>query len=37
MNMQLGLRLSGDYDGAIDGIWGPGSKAALIEFQKRHA
>lgn len=36
MNVQLGLRLSGDYDGAIDGIWGPGSKAALNEFQKRH-
>lgn len=34
-NIQLGLRLTGDYDGAIDGIWGKASKAALAAFQQR--
>jgi hypothetical protein len=35
MNLQLGLRLSGDYDSAIDGIAGAGTKAALQAFLGR--
>ena len=33
--IQLGLRLTGDYDGAIDGRFGALSRAALDAFQSR--
>jgi peptidoglycan hydrolase-like protein with peptidoglycan-binding domain len=30
------LRQSGDYAGAVDGVWGPDSEAALQRFQQSH-
>lgn len=33
---QEALKALGFYKGAIDGIWGPGSKSALIAFQSKY-
>lgn len=35
--VQQRLRQDGDYTGAADGVWGPGSQAALERYQQRHA
>lgn len=31
---QKALKVLGLYDGAIDGAWGPGSRSAMVEYQK---
>src|SRR5438105_13994598 len=31
---QLRLRALGYYDGAVDGLWGPESRQALLDFQR---
>ena len=33
---QEALKELGYYKGAIDGLWGPGSKGALIKFQEEN-
>jgi peptidoglycan hydrolase-like protein with peptidoglycan-binding domain len=35
--VQQRLRQDGDYTGAVDGVWGPDSQAALERYQQRHA
>ena len=35
--LQVSLALSGDYNGLIDGAWGPGSDRALARFAAREA
>jgi peptidoglycan hydrolase-like protein with peptidoglycan-binding domain len=35
-SVQEKLRVSGIYHGAVDGIWGPDSAAALQRFQATH-
>jgi peptidoglycan hydrolase-like protein with peptidoglycan-binding domain len=37
LTVQLLLRQDGDYTGAVDGVWGPDSQAALERYQQRHA
>jgi len=32
-DLQLVLQREGYYRGAVDGIWGPGSRAALVRYQ----
>src|SRR2546423_4809987 len=34
--LQVALRAHGLYDGAIDGVQGPGTRTALRAFQRRH-
>lgn len=36
IELQTALQLDGTYDGRIDGIFGYGTEAAVIEFQRRH-
>ena len=35
-SVQDHLRRSGTYNGAVDGVWGPDSLAALQQFQAAH-
>ena len=34
--LQVGLRSTGDYTGTVDGIRGPGTRAAVRSLQQRH-
>ncbi len=35
--VQQMLRQNGEYAGAVDGVWGPDSQAALERYQQRHS
>jgi murein DD-endopeptidase MepM/ murein hydrolase activator NlpD len=34
--LQVALRAAGTYAGTVDGVWGPGTKAAVREIQRRN-
>jgi hypothetical protein len=35
--LQTALKKSGHYAGAVDGEWGPGSRGALLKYQRANA
>ena len=36
-SVQQVLRQDGDYNGGVDGVWGPDSQTALEHYQQRHS